>query len=971
MSKRSPNPPKPKDDRRARQLAAVLRLSTTIMEARTEHAVCTSIVNGLHDDALGYAFLGMFLVDPSTGDRVLRASIGWPDAPDGFRVHPGEGLSEQALLDGELHYTPDVRASRRYLPSLASGSEVDVPLFNGDQIVGVLVVESNEPDAFGPEDFEILSAAANQASIAIGRVRLLSEEKRRADEQQALLATMGDLSAELELSPLLRAVLERAVSLLGASGGELAILEEDSGELRIVANSNIGTDSLGSTMKLGEGAMGRVAETHEPLILDDYRTWSGQSEQYDDVTAHAVMAAPMLMRGHLVGSIGIVHTDPERSFDDRDLRLLTMFASQAAGAIENAKLFTAAQRQRQYFEDLVQLNPVAIVTLDSAGNIVDFNPAFEKLFGYRTAEIKGERLDEIITPSRDRSEAVSLTQRAQNKSIHAIRSRRRKDGTMVDVEIFGVPVIVNGEQDGALGLYHDISELLRAREAAEAANRSKSQFLANMSHELRTPLNAIIGYSELLSEEAGDREVKEFIPDLEKIRLAGKHLLALINDVLDLSKIEAGKLELELDDFEVDRVLREVTTTIKPLVQKNGNRFELTVGDKIGTMHADEMKVRQILFNLLSNASKFTEGGVIRLSVERQSSDDGEWLCFRVTDTGAGMTEEQLGRVFEAFSQADASISRKYGGTGLGLTIIRKFCAIMGGSISADSEPGKGSEFTVLLPARVRLETTAADRDDRSGAAEVVDGPTVLVIDDDADVRRLMTKFLRRDGFNVVTAASADEGIALARRHSPVAITLDVIMPGKDGWTTLSELKADPQLAGIPVVMHTILDEEQLGYTLGATAYLTKPIDREQLRTVLAPYHSAGSRRVLLIEDDVETREVFTRVLSKDGWTVIEARNGRIGLERIEESLPDVILLDLMMPEMDGFEFVETMRRNDDWSSVPIIVVTAKNLTEEDHARLNSSVQEIIRKSSRDIAQVLRAVRAHVQAASAASDRKE
>jgi PAS domain S-box-containing protein len=954
------------DAQSARRQAALLRLSTAVMTARDEDGVCRAVVDGLHDDALGYEFLGMFLIETDTGDRLLRASVGWPDAPEDFRVRPGEGLSEQALLDGKLHYTADVRKSTRYTPSLNTGSEVDVPLFIDNEIVGVLVVESSEPEAFREIDFEILTAAANQASIAIARARLLASERRRADEQQALQATMTDLVAELDLGALLRTVLERAVHLVGAAGGELAIYNEATGDLAMVTNDNIGTKSEGMRMKLGEGAMGRVAQTHEPLILDDYRSWKGHSAQYADVTACAVMAAPMLMRGRLVGSIGIVHTDPALRFDEHDLELLTTFASQAAVAIENARLYSEAQRQRQYFETLVHTSPVAVVTLDSDGIIMSCNPAFETLFGYDSKEIENCRLDDLITPTRNRSEAVSLTERAQARPVQAIRKRRRKDGSFVDVEILGVPVILDGKQIGALGQYHDITELLQAREQAENANRTKSQFLANMSHELRTPLNAIIGYSELLSEEAEDLEAEELVPDLEKIRAAGKHLLALINDVLDLSKIEAGKLELALGEFEVERLVSEVATTVQPLASKNGNVLDIDVESGVGVMHADEMKLRQVLLNLLSNASKFTERGNITLRARRVADADTgtDQIVFEVADTGVGMSDEQLARIFEAFAQADTTISRKYGGTGLGLTISQSFCQMMGGEITVSSRPGEGSRFTVRIPARI-VETRAEPRYD--SPTEGARGPVVLVIDDDPHVRDLMAKILQRDGYRVVTAADADSGIEKARETRPVAITLDVIMPGKDGWTALAEIKADPDLTDIPVVMNTILDDERLGYALGASGFLTKPVDRSQLRAVLAALHTTGDRCVMLVEDDPDTLAVMSRALTSDGWEVIQAENGRVALERLEERLPDVILLDLMMPEMDGFEVVEALRQHEAWSRIPVVVVTAKQLTSADQERLNSSVQEIIRKGSHDLEATLRTVRAHVNAAATSS----
>jgi PAS domain S-box-containing protein len=415
------------------------------------------------------------------------------------------------------------------------------------------------------------------------------------------------------------------------------------------------------------------------------------------------MAAPLLIGRRLVGAIATVHSDPNRVFGTEDLRLLTMFAPQAAIAIENARLYQAARRQKQYFEELVLNSPVAIVTLDSHHDVMSCNPAFEKLFGYSQAEASGRNLDALIATGATHSEAVQYTLQGLERSIHGIGRRRRKDGTLVDVELLGVPVIVDGERVGLMGLYHDISELLQARREAEAANSAKSQFLASMSHELRTPLNAIIGYSEMVQEEVEELGQPQLASDLSKIRMAGRHLLALINDILDLSKIEAGKMELFLETFELKTLVEEVVTTVRPLVEKNGNRLVLDMPAHPGRMHADLTKVRQMLLNLLSNSCKFTDHGTITLAIAREQDEamGGEAVLVRVSDTGVGMTSAQMDRLFEAFAQAEASTTSKYGGTGLGLAITKRFSQMMGGDVTVRSEMGKGASFTLRLPALV------------------------------------------------------------------------------------------------------------------------------------------------------------------------------------------------------------------------------------------------------------------------------
>jgi CheY-like chemotaxis protein/nitrogen-specific signal transduction histidine kinase len=383
--------------------------------------------------------------------------------------------------------------------------------------------------------------------------------------------------------------------------------------------------------------------------------------------------------------------------------------------------------------------------------------------------------------------------------------------------------MVDGESLGLMALYHDITELLRARREAETANSAKSQFLASMSHELRTPLNAIIGYSEMVEEELRDRAADPLLPDVEKIEAAGRHLLALINDVLDLSKIEAGKMELLAETFAVGAMVEDVASTVRPLVSRNGNVLRVEVAPDSGAMHTDLTRMRQVLLNLLSNASKFTERGTITLRVRREHEHE---VVFDVSDTGIGMTREQIARLFEAFTQAEASTSKRFGGTGLGLVISRHFCRMMGGDVEVTSEAGVGSTFSIRLPARLPEHIVPAVETEAEAPS---DAPCVLVIDDDPAARALLRRHLAKAGYRVEEAADGRSGLERARALLPHAITLDVMMPGMDGWAVLEEIKTDPLLADTPVVMATILDERHLGLSLGASEYLTKPIDRQRL----------------------------------------------------------------------------------------------------------------------------------------------
>jgi signal transduction histidine kinase/CheY-like chemotaxis protein len=508
------------------------------------------------------------------------------------------------------------------------------------------------------------------------------------------------------------------------------------------------------------------------------------------------------------------------------------------------------------------------------------------------------------------------------------------------------------------------AELARAREAADMASRAKSSFLANMSHELRTPMNAIIGYSEMLIEDAEDEGNEEAAGDLKKISGAGKHLLALINDVLDLSKIEAGKMDLYVETFEIPSMVDEVVTTIDALVKKNGNQLDVQVDPSLGEMRADVTKVRQGLFNLLSNAAKFTHEGEIRLVVQGEQEDGVGWVRMSVSDSGIGIPLEKLDHVFEEFSQADDTTTRDYGGTGLGLPISRRFCQMMGGDITVESTVGTGSTFMIRLPLMVGEPTEEpAAPVPAAVTPEPGEERVVLVVDDDPNSLDLLGRTLQGAGMRVVTASDGREALNIARTLHPAAITLDVMMPDMDGWDVLRELKTDPATRDIPVIMVTMTDDRELGYALGATEFLTKPVQRTQLVQLLDRYALKGAeRRALVVDDIAENRDVLRHALEAEGWQVSEAENGRAALQKVTDEVPSLILLDLMMPVMDGFEFVMEMRKQDALRAIPIVVVTAKDVTKEDRQRLQGDVVGLIQKGGLDRDSLLTELRRQIAA---------
>ena len=643
-----------------------------------------------------------------------------------------------------------------------------------------------------------------------------------------------------------------------------------------------------------------------------------------------------------------------------------LFLALLASSFDQARVQRDLLASEERFRAAAEVVGDIIWTNTANGEMLGEQPDWSRFTGQSPAEYAGHGWTAAVHP-----EDVPATLAAWNGAVAERRvflhehRLRRHDGAYRLFAIRAAPVL---DEAGALrewvGVHEDITErrlaeaeLLAAKEAAEDANRAKSQFLANMSHELRTPLSAIIGYSEMLEEEIEDSgDPVGIMGDMAKIKTNARHLLGLINDVLDLSKIESGKMEVYAEDFDAARMVQDVAATVQALMEKNGNALVVQVAPDLGTMHSDVTKIRQMLLNLLSNAAKFTERGTITLSASRGPGSSE--VTMRVADSGIGMTAEQLDKLFQRFQQADASTTRKFGGTGLGLSITKAFSTMLGGDVTVDSAPGQGTVFTLRLPATWQPAAEAAPE---AFAAEAGGPRPVLVIDDDPATLELITRFLEREGFAVRTAPDGEAGLRLAAQVQPSVILLDVLMPRLDGWGVLSRLKADPALAAIPVVVVSFVDERGLGYSLGAAEYLTKPVEWGRLKQALdrlAAEEDAGEagRPVLVVDDDEGTRDRLRIMLTRAGWAATEAADGRTALQHVAAARPAVILLDLMMPGMDGFAVLKELRNNPDWASIPVIVVTAMDMTQADRDRLGPQAA-LIRKDSADMRDLLAEVR--------------
>ncbi len=748
-----------------------------------------------------------------------------------------------AFYESVMHTVTQFKAAADRLTRADTLTHDDNVVLNARDELGEVASSFNAIAARLRDEWQQAREESQRATAAEG---VLSQQNQYLNALQEV--TLG-LVGQLDLHQLLHDILNRAAALVGTTNGYIYLT--DATQQNMVMRVGIGAyaDLVGTSIQPGAGISGRVWQTGEPLVINDYRLWEGRLQVFQNSILHAAVGLPLKTNDRTVGVIGLAFDQPDRAFTPQQLQLLNRFAQLASLALESARLYEAAQ--------------------------------------------------------------------------HELTERKRTE-----------------------------AELQLAKEAAESANKAKSAFLANMSHELRTPLNAIIGYSEMLQEEAADLGKTALIPDLNKIHSAGKHLLSLINDILDLSKIEAGKMQVYVEQFDVSDLVQDVVNTIQPLLTRNQNQLILQAAPNLGMMRSDQTKVRQTLFNLLSNATKFTENGTITFSLSRETNPDR--YIFTITDTGIGMTPEQLNVLFQAFTQADASTTRKYGGTGLGLAISRHFCRMLGGDIVVNSAPGKGSTFTVILPAQSSPQIEYSPTDTPLPLAQALNQviqpapnkSTVLVIDDDPSARDLLQRFLNREGYQVYSAATGADGVRLAQEIFPDVITLDVMMPGMDGWAVLSELKSDERLARIPVIMLSMVDNRELGYALGATDYMLKPVNRDRLLQLLTRFrcNKPAGCSVLVVEDDPPTREMMRRVLEKEGWAVTEAGNGRDGLDKVLENCPDVIVLDLMMPEMDGFGFLTELRRVPRWRQIPVIVVTAKDLTTEERLWLNGYVAKVMQK---------------------------
>ena len=882
-----------------------------------------------------------------------------------------------------------------------------VPLVREGLPIGALVLTRSAVEPFTDKQIELATTFADQAVIAIENVRLFEEVQSRTRELSEALEHQRATSEILNVisrsptnaQPVFDAIVESAARLCEAVFSVVWLYDGD--RLHHVANNNFTPEVIKRILQtypkrpdrstVGGRAVLDAKIAHIPDTLAD--------PEYSHELALAgnwrsVLSAPMLRDGRPVGAISVGKAEPVR-FSEQQVQLLSTFADQAVIAIENVRLFDELReslQQQTATADVLKvisrstfdLQTVLRTLVESAARLCDADSATitrQKGGVFYRAEAYGfsPEFVEYVRHVPVEPERRTATGRAllEGRVIHIADVLDDPDYGWAEAQklgafrtILGVPMLREGIPIGVLALTRSevrpftdkqielvstfadqaaiaienvrlFDEIQEKSRQLEMASQHKSQFLSSMSHELRTPLNAIIGLTEMMVSNATRFGTEKAQEPLRRVSGAGTHLLGLINQILDLSKIEAGKLELTVETIPLAPLIDEVVGTARQLADQNKNRLIVEGHDAPATLNVDAMRLRQILLNLLSNACKFTKEGEVTLRF-RTIIDGRSWVEFAVSDTGIGMTPEQQTKLFQEFSQADASTARQYGGTGLGLAITRKLAQMMGGDVTVASEQGKGSVFTVRLPAGA--DSMTADSVGLGGSEPAVAG-WILVIDDDAIARDLIADNLKLAGFSVVTAAGGLEGLKLARDLRPLAITLDVMMPDLDGWSVLAALRQDVELAEIPVIMVTILDERRRAAELGAAGYLTKPIDRQRLQRMIERFRApTRPTRILMVEDDELQRERVRGWLEGQQWIVQEAENGRQALASLQAAKPDLILLDLMMPEMDGFAVVAALQKERAWRDIPVIVITSLDLDAKDRERLSSGVQSVLVK---------------------------
>jgi signal transduction histidine kinase/DNA-binding response OmpR family regulator len=886
---------------------------------------------------------------------------------------------------------------------LAAGFQayLGIPLESRAQVVGTICIFKKRPDVIQSSIISLLHTIGNQIGFAIENARLFSETGQRNEELASLNEIIGSASQSLEINVILDIVLRRAMELVGFDGGLITMFNERRGKLERAARIGLpGGIPDDPAEGLENSLCAIVFNQKDALSIEDFRN-GGPVDLSGEIEAgfYSYLGIPIESKGNVLGTL-CGFRKIAGPFSRNIVILLQTIGRQIGFAIENARLFEQTQssaqtlrRQNEYLATSAEIGRLVTSTLDLDTLFTRTVNLIHERFGFyhaaiftidetgfnavlksATGKVGEEMLQQHHTlqvGSRSIVGTVSSTGDPLVVNNTATDPIFRPNPLLPDTHseatiplrigkrIVGVIDLQSGEIDAFT--QDDISILLaladqvavaidnaRSYELAQEAinemrelDRLKSQFLANMSHELRTPLNSIIGFSRVIIKGIDGPVTDLQEQDLSAIYNSGQHLLRLINDILDLSKIDAGKMELAFDDVNISELLQSVIPTVKGLIKDKQISLIQNIDPDIPIVRADAMRLRQVMINLLSNAAKFTDEGSITVSAAIEVGPNRQQeVVIKVSDTGAGIALADRSKLFQPFSQVDASPTRKTGGTGLGLSISRRLVELHGGRIDVTSELGQGSTFyfTLPLPKGVESKTRLdARRDER----------IILAIDDDVQVVGLYERFLQPQGYQVVSLTDPAQAVERARQLKPYAITLDVMMPGKDGWTVLADIKNNPETRDIPVIVCSILEEDEKGFSLGASDYLVKPILEEDLLNALDRLNGIGDiHDVLVIDDDEKDLHLMQQILQRGHFNPVLALGGLVGWDAIQKTRPHAVVLDLFMPDMDGFKILERLRTTAELSDIPVIVVSGADLTRQHQDQLASFGKNLLSKSS-------------------------
>ena len=807
------------------------------------------------------------------------------------------------------------------------------------------------------------------------------------------------LTSARGLDDVLSATLDKAMELTGTPAGSIALCEINEMRMAVSKGLNESITDIAKWKPRARGLTSYILSRKEPVEISDaagHPLFDGHRLLREGI--RSLLACPLMIQGSIVGILYLDDFKP-RQFSERHKNLISLFASQAAQAIDKFRILDELYRvvadldeTTAYFMNVLDDSEDMIATTDSWGRIVQFSRGGERILRCKKDEVIGKDASDFYVNKEERDRIIESVK--QNGAVHNYETRvRRKDGSEADISLtISQLKDKTGNVIGTVGISKDITEekrlrnelsktneelqeltarledkvIERTRELEKInrelmkANQIKARFISSMSHELRTPLTSIMGFAEILLEKTfGDLNKRQH-RHVSNIHTSGRHLLHLVNNILDLAKIEAGKIDLVCEEFDVKEAVDEVIMIMHSLSGKKSIRLEIDVRPEVKTFIADKVKFKQILYNLISNAIKFTpEGGDAGIRIERAADTAGilsrgpgeGFMKVTAWDKGIGIKEGDRERIFEEFEQADPSFAKNYQGTGLGLALTRRLVELHGGQISVKSVYGEGSEFIVCLPPSMpeRKRETAGE----PGRAPMVfpwvaaETPPVLVVEDDVPTAEILTIHLSKAGYKVIHAYDGVEAVSKAKELKPFVITLDVMLPKKDGWEVLQSLKADPDTRDIPVIIHSIIDNKDLAYALGASDYILKPVDKTVLLSKMGEISLFTKRNLpvsaLLISDDKETRDYIAGTFESNGYLFHSASGEEKGLELAAVTKPHVILVDL---NTCGFELIKRLKSNSTTMAIPIFAVTNRDLSMEERQNLTGQIERILKKDS-------------------------